>query len=195
MFRRRAKPTTIYKVRQFIWPAMGLRRLGAYVLHRVQRLPGTPYSIAAGFACGAAASFTPLIGFHFILSVFLAWLMRANWIAAMIGTIVGNPWTFPFIYVATFTVGRAILGLDEVGEAPKHLSIDLLLDDPRDVLVPLVVGSVPLGMAMWVVIFWPLRWMVASYQGRRVASREEAMKRRVERGRATGEAVSGDGSG
>ena len=43
--------------------------------HRIKRLPGTPQSIAAGVACGVAASFTPFIGLHFVLAALFAWLV------------------------------------------------------------------------------------------------------------------------
>lgn len=195
MFQRRAKHTTLDKVRQFFWPDMGLRRMGSYLLHRIGRLPGTPYSIAAGFACGAAASCTPLIGFHFILSIFLAWVMRANWVAAMIGTVVGNPWTFPFIYLVTYKVGTVLLGLEADGDVPNKLSLELLLNHPVEVLVPLMVGAVPAGIVMWLVTYWPLRWAVASYQARRAVRREKGLKRRFARRRFQREAVPGDHPG
>jgi hypothetical protein len=35
---------------------------------------------------------------HFVLSALLAYIARANIIASAIGTVVGNPWTFPFIW-------------------------------------------------------------------------------------------------
>ncbi len=38
-------------------------------------MPGSPYSIAVGVACGVAVSFTPLIGLHFLIAVILAWLL------------------------------------------------------------------------------------------------------------------------
>lgn len=179
MFKRRDKPTRFWRMRQFLWPDMGLRRLGTYLLHRVRRLPGTPYSIAAGFACGAAASCTPLIGFHFILSILLAWVMRANWVAAMIGTAVGNPWTFPFIWYCTFFVGTRLLGLDGSGEAPVELSFSQLIDHPGGILVPLLVGAVPVGVLTWGAFFFPLNWLVTSYQQHRAKAREAALRRRV----------------
>ena len=79
-----------------------------YLTHRVVRIPGSSYSIACGLAFGAAVSFTPFIGLHFLISMGLAWVFRANVIAAAIGTVVGNPWTFPFIWLATYQTGILI---------------------------------------------------------------------------------------
>jgi uncharacterized protein (DUF2062 family) len=109
---------------------MGWRRLGLYLLKRLTRLSGTPQGIACGFACGAAISFTPFIGLHIALSMLLAWLLRGNLIAAAVGTVVGNPWTFPFIWLATYKVGQMLLGSAEAAPWPavtmfKHVVADL----------------------------------------------------------------------
>ena len=53
--------------------------------------PASPYAIASGFACGSMVSFTPLLGLHFILAIVFAYIIRGNFVAALLGTIVGNP--------------------------------------------------------------------------------------------------------
>src|SRR3546814_13256871 len=109
MFRPR-NPLPVHKrVSGFLWPRGGWRRSGIYVSHRLRRLPGTPYRIAAGFACGAAISFPPFIGLHFVLSAALALIVRGKIIPSAIGTDVGNPWTFPFIWLWTFSLGHWML--------------------------------------------------------------------------------------
>ena len=89
------------------------------MLHRLARLPGTPHSIAAGFACGVAMSFTPLVGVHILLALFLSWLIGGSLFSAVIGTIVGNPWTFPFIWLWIYNLGLwlgfATAGAGQVG--------------------------------------------------------------------------------
>ena len=106
MFLRREKLTLISRVRTFFWPKTGWKRASSYFFHRLARIPGTPYTLAAGFAFGAAASFTPFIGLHFILGGVLAWIIRANFLSSAIGTAVGNPWTFPFIWVGIYEFGK-----------------------------------------------------------------------------------------
>jgi uncharacterized protein (DUF2062 family) len=84
--------------------------MGTYLVRRATRLAGTPHSIAAGAACGVAISFTPLIGLHLLGAFLLCLLVRGNYLAAAAGTLVGNPWTFPFIWVATDQLGHALMG-------------------------------------------------------------------------------------
>ncbi len=177
MFRRRDKPGWGSRIREILWPRKGWHRAGAYFAHRVKRLPGSPYSIAAGFACGAAMSFTPFIGFHFFGAALLAWLIGGNFIASALGTAVGNPWTFPFIWVLIYRIGCWMLGW-EIGHAlPDELSIEYIFDEPRAILLPMFLGSLPAGLVVWFALFWPVRSVVANYQKMRHHRRH---KRRAE---------------
>jgi uncharacterized protein (DUF2062 family) len=64
-----------------------------------------PRGIALGFAARAFVSFTPFIGVHFILAGLLAFALRASILASAIGTVVGNPVSFPFIWLAAYNLG------------------------------------------------------------------------------------------
>lgn len=119
MFGRREKQTFFQAIRGQLWPRRGFRRVGRYIVARLYRLKRTPHSIAAGFAAGAAASFTPLLGLHFVLGFMLAFFTRGSMIAAALGTAIGNPFTFPLIFAGTYWTGKRIfqlVGVDE-GEA------------------------------------------------------------------------------
>ena len=196
MFKRRQAVGTASRIRDFIWPRMGFGRLWRYTGHRLARMPGTPYSIAAGFACGAAASFTPLIGLHFILAGLVAWSIRANILASAIGTVIGNPWTFPFIWLWIFKVGSWIVGTPEGAEPPK-LTWDFFLGiisgesigQSVDLLITMVVGSVPTAIAIWFLAYLPLLGLIEGYRRRRTERRVDAVARKM----AAGESMPVDG--
>ena len=105
MFKRREKPKLHHRARDFLWPSLGWKRSTEYLFHRIGRLPGSSHTIAAGFACGAAISFTPFVGLHFVFGGICAWAIRANIMASIIGTAVGNPWSFPFIWTLIYNLG------------------------------------------------------------------------------------------
>jgi len=179
MFKRR-NPLPIHKkAGEFVWPSGGWRRSGTYVAHRLRRLPGTPYRIAAGFASGAAISFTPFIGLHFVLAAGLAVLVRGNVIAAAIGTVVGNPWTFPFIWLWVYSLGSWILGSHGLTELPKDLSFQHIFENPMEVLLPMTVGGIPTAVAAWFAFFWPLQRTVAEYQ----KARRRRLRKRLTKSR------------
>ena len=168
IFGRRNKPSFGAQAKNLIWPRSGWTRATRYLAYRVRRMPGTPYAIAAGFACGAAVSMTPFPGLHFVLSGLLAWVIGGSILASAIGTAVGNPWTFPFIWIWIYNLGSWILGSgDQLGT--DVITLGYVFDHPMDILLPMLAGSLPTGVLTWLVFFWPIRRMVQGYQAHRSA--------------------------
>ncbi len=173
MFKRREPLSILKRAGEVLWPKGGWRRSGTYVAHRLRRLPGTPYRIAAGFASGAAISFTPFIGLHFVLAALLALVLRGNMLAAAIGTVVGNPWTFPFIWLWIYSLGNWLMGSDDLTALQQTLSLGYIIENPLKVLLPMAVGGVPSAICAWFVFFWPVQRTVDQYQ--------KARRRRIRR--------------
>lgn len=115
VFKRRTPKTWHVAITEFFYPRGGWKRAGSYVLHRLRRLPDAPHRIARGIAAGTFISFTPLFGFHFAGAALIAWVIRGNIVASLMGTFVGNPLTFPFIAAASLETGRWMLGLPPEG--------------------------------------------------------------------------------
>ncbi len=195
MFRRRKQLTLGHRILGFVWPGIGWRRAIAYNLHRLGRMPGTAYSIAGGFACGAAMSFTPFVGLHFVLAAVLAWSIRVNIIASAVGTAVGNPWTFPFIWTWLYQTGTWIvsggdtesLKTPEFGEifgnmlgAMLSFDIQYLAESAAPVFWPMFVSSLLTGFVVWWVFYLPLKYTIEGYQARRVRNRIRKMKSKHE---------------
>jgi uncharacterized protein (DUF2062 family) len=155
--------------------------MGTYVVKRVTRLSGTPHSIAAGAACGVAISFTPFIGFHLIGAFLLSWLVRGNYIAAAVGTLVGNPWTVPLIGVATYKLGHVLLGTPAIEIEQAHLwSLADFFAQLGAAFWPMVVGGGLLAVVTGLATYFPLVRMIAAYQEAR--QRRRALRREGELG-------------
>jgi uncharacterized protein (DUF2062 family) len=186
MFDRRNKLRFSSKVYRVFWPPSGFKRASKYLLQRLTRLPGTPYTLASGFAFGAAASCTPFVGLHLILAAFLAWLSRASILASVIGTSVGNPWTFPFIWIWIYSMGnwmafgssgvniteldlQYILG--HLYEAFRSGELSRVVDIAGPVLWPMFLGSIPTALCVWVFFYFPLNRIVKNYQQKRGSRR------------------------
>ena len=189
MFRRRKPLSAINQMRSVLWPTRGFRRLFSYLFQRIIRLPGTPASIATGFASGVAASFTPFLGFHFIIGGALAMLLRGNVLASAIGTFFGNPWTFILIWLADYEIGLSVihslgygadlrvLSIEELGEVMGHVIqfmsfsgkiawADLAIDFEQ-VFTPMLIGGIVLGSVAWVVSFLLTLWAVKGWRAHR----------------------------
>jgi uncharacterized protein (DUF2062 family) len=185
MFRRRNPLPVLHRARELVWPRRGWRRTTLYIAHRLGRLPGTPYRIAAGFACGAAISFTPLMGLHFVCAALLSLLMRGNVVASAVGTVIGNPWTFPFIWIWTYNLGRWLLSESGENVLPDDLSMHYIFENIWSVGRPMMIGGLPTALVAWFAFFWPAYAAVSEYQRRRRKRvREKVMKLKRQRSKA-----------
>ncbi len=167
MFNRRNKISWTTKLKNLIWPEGGWKRYGQYLLLRLHRLKGTPQTIAAGLACGVAISFTPFVGFHFVLAAVTAWIVGGNIFASALGTAAGNPWTFPFIWLSVLYTGRKILGaaagsvqvdfikfFERAFHALMTFDFSLFFHDIWPILWPMMVGCIPFYIVSWAVTYY-----------------------------------------
>ena len=181
MFNRRTKPNLNSTLRELIWPKMGPRRALTYWIHRISRIPDSIYAISAGIAFGASISFTPFVGLHFILAGLLAWVFRANIIASAIGTIVGNPWTFPIIWLWIYNLG-VWMGFGTLDKEHSFQFSDLfgkiltalltfdttyLMKVAWPILSPMLAGAVPTSIIIWFGFYFLTKFVLKSVKGKR----------------------------
>ncbi|MBQ8482648.1 MAG: DUF2062 domain-containing protein [Alphaproteobacteria bacterium] len=157
-----------------------LSKYNKKILVRLKQLKGTPYSVAAGFACGVAISFTPFIGFHLILAAITAWFIRGNIVSSALGTLIGNPWTFPFIWIAVLSTGNFLLGngnMDNVnflkifeksGEAVMTLNFKNFGHDVWPIIYPMMVGCIPYYIVSWFVSYKLIKSAMDKLEQRRL---------------------------
>lgn len=174
LFARRNAPDWREKLRVAMWPRRSYRRSFAYFRHRILRLEGSPHAIAAGVAAGAFASCTPLVGFHFILSFVLAWAIGGSMIAAALGTAVGNPLTFPLIWVSSFQLGSMLIGapVGTVSPMELDLSFDLIWNSFSTfwpTLKPMLIGGALIGSVVGSSLYVLVRYAVLMRRAIRAA--------------------------
>ncbi|MFL2659896.1 MAG: DUF2062 domain-containing protein [Alphaproteobacteria bacterium] len=197
MFKRKKEKKFWRKLLDFIYPRIGVNRSMKYTGHRLGRMNSSPYKIACGFACGAGISFTPFLGLHFILSGIMAYLLRGSIIASAIGTFIGNPLTFPFIWALVYSTGSLMVGVDtsahNIGELFNfalekiseinswHLlflsdystAINTVSDylkmwsDLFNVLYIFIIGSLPWVAIVWFTFFISIYILVKNYKEKR----------------------------
>lgn len=166
MFTSRTPKTLSRKFSEAVWPSMGLRRSVRYWRHRVVRLKDSDYAIAAGFAWGAAISFTPLPGAHVIGALALCLLFRANLISGVLGTFVGNPWTLPFMWFLSYRIGKFTfieLGY-QVRNMPHRFEwrefVNEVTHDPMRLFAPWVTGGFIMMLISFPIFYFISRWVI-----------------------------------
>ena len=161
MFKRRIKLTWLAKVKELLWPKMGWLRAVQYYTKRTTRLTDSPKKIAIGLASGIAMSFSPLVGTHILQAWLLTYILRGNLLASLVGTIIGNPWTFPFMWYASITLGSwifALMGLPANIYLPDEVSLsilwELLLSEPLRILLPWFLGGYLCALILWPIAYF-----------------------------------------
>ena len=206
MFKRRERRSIFRFFYEVIFSLKGISRAIEYVGIRLKRIPDTPHKISLGMSCGIFASFTPLFGLHFLIAGLLSYLLRANVLASLIGTFVGNPITFPIITVFNLKLGEWILGSSEYSSGDGGKIFEGFLDFifliyksfftegsigennvPRmneflnGIFIPYSLGGLILGIFIAIISYFLLRPLVATYQKKRSALKAKRFKKKLMR--------------
>ena len=208
MFKRRERRSIFRFFYEVIFSLKGISRAIEYVGIRLKRIPDTPHKISLGMSCGIFASFTPLFGLHFLIAGLLSYVLRANVLASLIGTFIGNPITFPIITVFNLKLGEWILGSNEYSSGDGGKIFEGFLDFifliykslftegsigensvPRmneflyGVFIPYSLGGLILGISVAIISYFLLRPLVSTYKKKRDSLKARRLKKRLMRKR------------
>ena len=208
MFKRRERRSIFRFFYEVIFSLKGISRAIEYVGIRLKRIPDTPHKISLGMSCGIFASFTPLFGLHFLIAGLLSYVLRANVLASLIGTFIGNPITFPIITVFNLKLGEWILGSNEYSSGDGGKIFEGFLDFifliykslftegsigensvPRmneflyGVFIPYSLGGLILGILVAIISYFLLRPLVSTYKKKRDSLKARRLKKKLMRKR------------
>lgn len=158
------------KLRLGVWPRGGLGRAWHQRVLQLTRLEASPVAVALGLAVGVFMAFQPIIGFQMLLAGAVALAFRASVGAAMLGTFIGTPATWPFMWVASYWLGATVIGERHpvttgelwnafigLGAMASPGGVTAASESAgtivRQVLYPLAVGAVPLGLLAGAAIY------------------------------------------
>ena len=206
MFKRRERRSIFRFFYEVVFSLKGITRAIEYVGIRLKRIPDTPHKISLGMSCGIFASFTTLFGLHFLIAGLLSYVLRANVLASLIGTFIGNPITFPIITVFNLKLGEWILGSNEYSSGDggkifegfldfifliyKSLFTEGLIGEnsvPRmneflyGVFIPYSIGGLILGISIAIISYFLLRPLVSTYQKKRDSLKARRLKKKLMR--------------
>lgn len=130
----------------------------------------TPERTALAFAVGTFIAFSPLLGLHMILAGFLLIATRLNRVALMAGVFIGNPWTLGPIVVASWAIGRLLVGSPPI-ELPQVTASAMatagfwqLLASQWRQLLPFAVGGMILSIVGSLISYPLMLWSLRAYR-------------------------------
>ena len=134
-------------------------------LTRVLALDGSPERLAIAFAIGVFISFTPVFGFHTLMAIGTAAVLRMNAPAVVIGSWVNTPLTAPFAYSFCYFIGASILRSSVTVDST--IWTDLSWDQINNVIVQLTAGCSIIGFVASIIAYWLVFKGILLYRARR----------------------------
>ena len=128
----------------------------------------TPQEIALGIGIGSFVGVIPLYGFHTIIIIFLAFIIRkANKLAMLAASAIFMPPVIPFVLWAEYNIGRLIL-------YARYPALDfatiknLRWGDIGDMYLVVLLGSAALGLAYSIIMY-----VISLYIATKIKKRRE----------------------
>ena len=146
--------------------SINLKRASLFYFLKLIRVKDSKDKLAIGFACGSMVSFSPFMGFHFLLAVIFAYILRGNIIASLIGTFVGNPFTFPFIWIFIYKIGNIFFKNDQ--NFSLELTFQSLFNQGYDILIPMMIGSLIVSIPIWLISYFTVKFLMTSFKRRKI---------------------------
>lgn len=141
--------------------------------NRFLSLNGKPEEIARAMAMGVFIGVSPTIPLHTALVMVSCLIFRQNITAAMLGaTIISNPLTIPFFYLAEYEVGVFVLGLGANPFVLADYDVRSILEIGWHILYPLMVGGLLLACVFTVPSYFITRYAVVVLRNRNVEPSE-----------------------
>ncbi len=159
-------------------------RIRDFCVFKVLHADDPPHRLALGVAVGMFVTFMPLIGLQMLLSVFIAWMLRANKLVGVPLVWISNPLTAVPIYYPCYLLGCKLLGMAAVSDDWKKLEaawqqiqadrkatwlnkLNFWWHSILDVVWPLSLGCVVVGLTAGVLSYYISLFAIRRYRLRR----------------------------
>lgn len=157
-----------------------LKRSWRYYYLRLMRQHGSPEYVAAGLALGVLVGFLVPPGLQILILLLLALGLRFGKIAAILGTMVTNPFTYVPIYTFQVYVGTRLTGRAVRLHVPAgYEDFAAMLGNLRqygDLLLAWIVGALVIGVPAAILSYYASKALVVEYRRlkqQRMAQRQQ----------------------
>ena len=142
------------------------------------RIKDTPHRVALGLAIGIAAGCLPCMGVQSFLALPLAFLIRANKIASLIGVWWTNPITFIPIYYSEYVIGTlfsdySVLNYSDFYHKTSQLrNLEDVTNLGLEILMPMTIGSLIAAAVIGPLSFFFFRNLLLKRRERKLRKRK-----------------------
>lgn len=145
-------------------------RLLLYYRLKLMRIKAPPEAIARGLAVGVFVGILPIVPFHTVTALALAFALRGSKAAALLGTLISNPLDMLPHYMLVYYLGHKVLPLDIPPFNPAHLDLTAVLNEGWELMAVMMTGglilALPSAPAAYLLGLWAVRRYRAPKAGR-----------------------------
>jgi hypothetical protein len=144
-----------------------MRRRIQQGIDRLLAIPESPHEIAKAFAVGVFVGIMP--GTGPAIALIAAFVFRLSKVATVLGSFTTNPWTFAFVYAASYKIGIWILphGAPVEWNTLSHLNVGWVHELAKVFPVVLTGGAV-VGLGMALISYGVVRGIIYHYKAIRL---------------------------
>ncbi len=155
-----------------------LAKTGRYWFLRLLRQPCSPSQTALGLALGVLASCIPLLPVQMLVAVSLAFWLKANKLAAALGTWVTNPVTWVPAHILFYCIGRVLAPFDVPEVSPSRLSAEFIASSWR-IYLALLLGGLTVAVPSALITYFVSLKVLIFYQAKRQARQERKARAKL----------------
>lgn len=153
---------------------MNFKRYPIKLIEQLKKTENTPHRKALGFAIGIFVGLSPYWGFHTVMVLALAYILKTDKTIAVLAVFITNPLTAPLIYPVTFFVGSMIITPSKAFAPPSKITIsgisELLTRAPETLWI-LTIGGVILGVPLAILSYCAINiWLNRRHRNSNSAS-------------------------
>lgn len=145
-----------------------LKNISKYIKEKLLGINDTPHAIALGAAFGISIAMSPFFGLQIFITLFCDFIFRANIAASLITSVIGNPLTFPFIWIGSYKLGNLILKaegeiitqkndfiqtLTSLKDGVLNGNWPIIKEDVISIMLPMTIGGVILATIFGVLTY------------------------------------------
>lgn len=144
-------------------PFIKFKRRARYHYLKILRIDDPPERIARGAAIGVLMGVLPTFGLGAFLAIGLAFVLKANKAAAVLGSFIVNPLTAPFFWTLSIVIGSLILGEDYTSILAK-IKEDGFLAGAEWTYLVYMVGNIILSIVFTSASYYLVKWTIIRHR-------------------------------
>jgi uncharacterized protein (DUF2062 family) len=145
-----------------------LKRKNRLFYLRVLRQTDSPETIAFGAAIGVASGILPTFGFGALLAIGIAYIVKANKIAAVLGSFIMNPVTTPLFWTLSSAVGGLIFWKD-LATISSAVNEQEVFSSVRWALVVFLTGNIIVSLTFAFVSYFVVKTLIIKHRAKKLA--------------------------